>query len=205
MRAKDEKKEDMIREKAIQLLVEEGLHGFSMQKLGLAAGLSPSTIYIYYRSKEDLFAALYRYITRALNRSVLAYFEPGMSLEQGLWHQWLSRYYYIKKHPLHFRFTEQLGNTPQTGYYSRDGSATGGALRRAMVAFIRQATQRGELARMKTDTFWALAYGPFYILIKFHLDKSVNAGTPFSINEAHLRDTFERALRSLSVAPQAIF
>lgn len=198
MRFKDPQKEHLIREKAIELFVQEGFDGFSMQKLGIEAGISPSTIYLYFRNKEDLINNLYRYIERAINRSARSHLDPDlMSLEQGLWSQWLCRYYYVEQHPLHFRFAEQFRNAVQFRWYPPDRSVTGGAFRRAMQIFIRQTTLRGELARLPTDTFWALAYGPLYILLKFHLDKSLNSREPFFIKHTHLREAFDRALRSL--------
>jgi TetR/AcrR family transcriptional regulator, multidrug resistance operon repressor len=47
MRTRDEQKEITIREKALEMIVEQGFDGFSMQKLAKAAKVSPGTLYIY--------------------------------------------------------------------------------------------------------------------------------------------------------------
>jgi TetR/AcrR family transcriptional repressor of multidrug resistance operon len=198
MQFKNQVKERLIREKAIELLVREGFDGFSMHKLGREAGISSATIYLYFQNKEDLLNNLYWGIERAINRLALSGFEAEvMSLEEGLWNQWMCRYHYIQKYPLHFRFAEQFRNAAQFRSYPPDRSVTGCAFRRAMRTFIHQAMLRGELAKLPADTFWALAYGPFYILVKFHLDKSIKAGKPFFIDQSHLHRTFKRALKSL--------
>ena len=54
MRTRDEAKERAIHQKGLQLIVEEGFDGLSMHKLAKAAGVSPGTIYIYYKDREDL-------------------------------------------------------------------------------------------------------------------------------------------------------
>jgi len=46
MRIRDEQKEKAIREKALKMIVKDGIEGFSMQKLAKAANVSPGTLYI---------------------------------------------------------------------------------------------------------------------------------------------------------------
>ncbi|MGZ4091209.1 MAG: TetR/AcrR family transcriptional regulator, partial [Bacteroidia bacterium] len=62
MRIRDEKKEEAIREKALELIVHEGFDGLSMHKLAKAAGVSPATIYIYYKNREHLLNMLYDHV-----------------------------------------------------------------------------------------------------------------------------------------------
>ncbi|MBA4056563.1 MAG: TetR/AcrR family transcriptional regulator, partial [Marivirga sp.] len=59
MRTRDELKEQKIREKAIEMIVNEGFDGLSMQKLAKAANVSPATIYLYFKNREDLLNQLY--------------------------------------------------------------------------------------------------------------------------------------------------
>ena len=51
MRTRDEKKEHAIRRRALEIIVERGFDGFSMQKLAKAAGVSPATLYIYFKDR----------------------------------------------------------------------------------------------------------------------------------------------------------
>jgi AcrR family transcriptional regulator len=51
MRARDENKEQNICRKAMEMIVQDGLDGLSMQKLAKAAGVSPATIYIYFKDR----------------------------------------------------------------------------------------------------------------------------------------------------------
>ena len=59
MRTRDEVKEGAIRQKALEMAVKEGFDGLSMQKLAKAAGVSPATIYIYFKDRDDLILQLW--------------------------------------------------------------------------------------------------------------------------------------------------
>ena len=58
MRTRDENKEQTVQQKALELLVNQGFEGFSMQKLAKAAKVSPATLYIYYKDKDDLITSI---------------------------------------------------------------------------------------------------------------------------------------------------
>src|SRR5450432_1055936 len=112
MRTRDENKERSIREKALQMIVKEGLKGFSMQKLARAAGVSPATIYIYFKNKEDLVLQLCREAGEKMVDITLKNFEPSMSFSEGLRVQWINRVKYCMKYPEQMDFLEQLRHSP---------------------------------------------------------------------------------------------
>src|SRR6185436_977006 len=112
MRIRDENKEAAIREKAIEMIVEEGFDGFSMQKLAKAANVSPATIYIYYKNREDMLNCLYNTVNQRFADIALTGFKPDASLEEGLWIQWKNRMKFILEYPAYFRFFEQFRNSP---------------------------------------------------------------------------------------------
>ena len=87
MRVRDESKEAAIREKAIEMIVKEGFDGLSMQKLAKAANVSPATIYLYFKNREDLLNQLYISIDKVFAKETLKDFNPDMHLEEGLWLQ----------------------------------------------------------------------------------------------------------------------
>src|SRR5688572_2161014 len=91
MRPRDESKEQAIREKAIKMIVKEGFDGLSMGKLARAAGVSPATIYIYFKDRDDLIEKLVQQEGRRIQDAMLKDFNPASSFEQGLRQQWKSR------------------------------------------------------------------------------------------------------------------
>ena len=59
MRQKDELKQDAIIHATVRLVNEIGFAASSVSKIAKAANVSPATIYIYYKNKEDLLVSTY--------------------------------------------------------------------------------------------------------------------------------------------------
>ncbi len=194
MRARDENKERTIKLEAISMIVKEGFDGLSMQKLARAAGISPSTIYIYFESREDLLNKLYLEVDEAFTAASLKNFDPAMPFREGLWLQWKNRYKHIVQNPLQFHFAEQFRNSPLIQL----STIKTNPFRKAMQAFGENAMKKGELIRLSPEVFWSLAYGPFYTLVKFHLQQSNMAGKPFTLNDADLKTTFDLVVKGLT-------
>lgn len=189
---KDENKEATIRKKAIEMIVDEGFDGLSMQKLARAADISASTIYIYFKNREDLLNQLYIGIVQQFEIAALKDFDPEMPFERGLWRQWKNRYENIVKDPTSFYFHEQFRNSPLIKHQNSNEN-----FRAKMRQFYSNAIAKGEVIELPHEIYFALAYGAFYTLIKFHLDKSTMAGTPFTLSEEKLKQTFNAVIRSL--------
>ena len=54
MRTKDGIKQEALFEATVKLVNEIGFASSSVSKIAKQAGISPATIYIYYKNKEDL-------------------------------------------------------------------------------------------------------------------------------------------------------
>jgi AcrR family transcriptional regulator len=192
MRIKDDIKETNIRKVAIKMIVEKGFDGLSMQKLAKAAQISPSTIYVYFKNREDLLNQLYLDVQEKFEKDALKDFDPEMNFEKGLWLQWLNRYKNIKNNPTEFYFSEQFRNSPLI----KQSQTSDNAFRDSMNLFVTNAITHKEIMPMSKEIFWAIAYGAFYILIKFHLDQATMAGTPFQLSESKLKQAFDLVLKS---------
>lgn len=193
MRTRDELKEETIREKAIELIVRKGFDGFSMQKLARAAGVSPATLYIYFKNREDLVNSLYNRVNQTFTRVALENFSPQDTLEAGLWTQWKNRMRFILEYPDYYQFYEQFRNSPlilHEEVKSQD-------FKENMREFVKNAIRRGELTRIEPETFWALAYGPFYTLMKFHLQGHSMMNEHYEITDAKLKALLKRVLITL--------
>ena len=193
MRARDENKEMAIREKAIELIVNEGFGGFSMGKLAKAASVSPATLYIYYKNKEDLLNSLYNTVHDKFIEMALQDFDPSVSLSTGLMQQWKNRLRHIEEHPYHFKFTEQFKNSPLI--HHKDVNTE--EFKEIMKQFVMNAIRRGELRKMEPEIFWALAFGPFYSLTRFHIQGKSMMNDTFSITDQKLKTLLEIVLKSL--------
>lgn len=199
MRLKDENKEIIIRQIAMEMIVTEGFDHLSMQKLAKLANISPSTIYVYFDSREDLVNKLYIDVQEKFEKDVLHNFSDNLRFEEGLWLQWNNRLNNIIQNPIAYRFYEQFRNSPLI--HQKNMRPT--AFIQAMKAFHQNAIRNKEIANLPTEIFWAMAYGPFYTLVKFHLDKATMAGVVFSVTEQKLRQCFELVIKALTITSDA--
>ncbi len=193
MRTKDENKAAAIRENAMKMIVAEGFDGFSMQKLAKSASVSPATLYIYYKNREDLLSQLFNEVQQTFADVALEGFNPELSFEEGLWIQWKNRLKFVLEYPTHFCFYEQFRNSPLVNNSGIHLSS----FKENMKLFVINAIQKGELKMMEPEIFWSVAYGSFYALVKFHLQETTMMGKNFKLNEESLKTTFDMIIKAL--------
>lgn len=193
MRPKDENKEQAIRQKAIEMIVAEGFDGLSMHKLARAVNISVSTIYVYFENREDLLRRLFAGVEEHFEVDALRGFSPTLSLQEGLWLQWVNRLGNIRDNPTAFRFHEQYRNSP---LIHRNG-AENSVFRRSMTEFFEHLVRTRQIKKVPVEVFWAIAYGPFYTLVQFHLSNASMMGTPFALTEGKLKTAFQLVTAAL--------
>jgi AcrR family transcriptional regulator len=195
MRTRDPKKEKAIRDKAFAMIVKEGFDGLSMQKLAKAAGVSPATIYIYYKDRDDLIMQLYAEASNEMFGYTLDGFDPESSFKEGLRMQWINRAKYCLKHPDEAHFMEQVKFSP---LYERASKRVNSAFIDTMCAFVNNAIKRKEIVRVPLEVYWSVAYAPLYQLLKFHKHgKGVPAANPFSLDEKTMMLALELVTKAL--------
>ena len=136
MRTRDDSKIQAIRGKAVDMIARQGFDGFSMQKLAKAAGVSPATLYIYYKDREDLIMQLWSDSFKEMAAATLKNFDPAMSFSDGLRVQWMNRAKFCLKHPLQMQFMEQLRHSP---LQEKALEMMGTGFKNAMQAFVSNA------------------------------------------------------------------
>lgn len=50
---------------------------------------------------------------------------------------------------------------------------------------------------LSPEIFWAIAFGPFYALAKFYLDKGDTLGRKYSLDENKLKEAFDLVIKAL--------
>jgi TetR/AcrR family transcriptional regulator, multidrug resistance operon repressor len=193
MRIKDENKITSIREKAIEMIVKKGFDGLSMQKLAKAANVSPATIYIYYKDRVDLLNKLYIECEQKFTKESTKDFDPEMDFQDGLWQLWKNRFHLINSSPLEFHFMEQFRNSPLINH--KDVQIA--SFKEKMGKFVHNSIKKKQLIELPIQTYWSIAYGPFYSLIKFHLNQKTLHGKKFILTERKMKEAFTLVLKAL--------
>ena len=195
MRVRDANKESTIREKALQMMVKEGMEGFSMQKLAKAADVSPATIYIYFKDKEHLIEQLCQVAGEKMLTITFKGFDPSMSFSEGLRVQWVNRVKYCMKYPDQMHFLEQLRHSP---YGEKITLTMGDRFKEAMGDFMMNAIKKGELIKVPIEVFWSIAFAPLYNLVKFHMTGKSLGGKQFVLSDKIMMETFELVLKAMT-------
>lgn len=112
MRLKDENKIKSISEAAIKLIHEIGFAEASMSKIAKEAGVSPSTIYIYFENKEDMLNKIYLYAKKKFFTALSQDVDFEGSVIDILRKTYYNFYDFIINEPVIFSFSEQFANSP---------------------------------------------------------------------------------------------
>jgi len=194
MRIRDTNKIDAICTKAVEIVVKQGFDGLSMQKLAKAANVSPATIYIYFKDKEDLILKVSVKEVEKMIATTFKNFDSAMPFAEGLKIQWKNRAKYWLKNPVQARFMEQVRHSPigETVYkmVKKEFSAV-------MREFVEGAIKRKELIKLPVEVYWSIAFAPLYTLIKFHNDGRGLSGEKFVWSDEYMKQALKLVLKAL--------
>ena len=201
MRHRNTDKQRTIRERALVMIVRDGVDGFSMQKLAKAARVSPATLYIYFKNRDDLIFQLYKEEMEKMFAATLVDFDPDGSFAAGLRIQWKNRARYSLEHTLEGQFLEQMRHSPyQVQFFPRLDPT----FFDKMGAFAKAAILRKELTPMPKEIYWSVAFAPLYQMVIFHQSKFGLGGRPcgpgekkFKLDEASLEFALKLVIKAL--------
>ena len=120
MRVKDEIKQDALFNATVKLVNEIGFVASSVSKIAKEANVSPATIYVYYKNKEDLLVSTYVAIKKKLGVAILRDFDPHLPVRDIFRNLWINMFMYINDLPEYFQFAEQFSNSPYSDLVDRE-------------------------------------------------------------------------------------
>ena len=97
-RIKDNSKIDHIKDKALEIILRDGISGLNMTKLAKQSGVATGTFYIYFKDKDELINALFKEtVLHAINA-----FKKGVNPELSVLDKLSMVWYNIFNHYLEF-------------------------------------------------------------------------------------------------------
>ncbi|MCP4220197.1 MAG: TetR/AcrR family transcriptional regulator [bacterium] len=120
MRTKDESKKEAVIAATIKLVNEIGFVSASVAKIAKEAGVSPATIYIYFKNKEDLLTSTYISIKEQLSTALFQDFDDTLPIRDTLKDIWHKAFSYISEHPEDFSFTEQFSYSTYSALVNKE-------------------------------------------------------------------------------------
>ncbi len=194
MRVRDVNKVELVKQKAIELLVDVGIEGFTMNKLAKACKLSVATLYIYYQDKDDLILKVAIEEVERMSKIMLENFDPESHFEDGLRQQWKNRAKCLTEYPLSAQMIEQLRTS---AYQPKIRHVFNENFKKPLGNFVLNAIERGEIESMSFEIYWCVAFAPLYSLIRFHNEGHSLAGKSFVLSDEILWKTFNLVLKAL--------
>jgi AcrR family transcriptional regulator len=112
MRTKDDKKQEALFLATIKLVNEIGFAASSVSKIAKEAGVSPATLYIYFKNKDDLLVSTYTEIKLGMAAALSDEVDGKFPVHDILHRIWLSTFRYVSENREEFRYAEQFANSP---------------------------------------------------------------------------------------------
>lgn len=196
MRTRDIDKEKLVIEKAVEQIVQDGLQGFSMNKLARACNISVATLYIYYKDKDDLIIKIGSEIGERFFSTAILNFSAEMSFRDGLWKQWQNRSAFAIGNPIDIKCFEAMKHSPYAESIMKSGMLQ--QFKELLTEFSMNAIRNEELVELPLDVFWSVAYGPLYTLLNFHREGKSLGSKPFTLTEEKMKQAFEQVIKALT-------
>lgn len=179
MRIKDENKKTTITKALINLTNEIGLANISMSKIAKATGISASTLYVYYESKEDMFRKIYLDVKRQMIAECSRDIHLEETLEQSVRKICKNLLRYMQEYTDEFLFIEQACNSPLT---TNEMIQTLEQYNKTAIAIFQRGIDEGVLKRTSPALLISFCYYPIQQIFKEgRKDKSMLPSVDFDL------------------------
>ncbi|MGD9212423.1 MAG: TetR/AcrR family transcriptional regulator [Desulfobacteraceae bacterium] len=112
MRTKDDQKRKALFEATVKIVNEIGFAASSVSKIAKEADVSPSTLYVFFKNKEDLLVSTYTEIKRDLSQAMLECFDNSLPIRDIMKNAWFGMFEYVTNNQHYYQFMEQFANSP---------------------------------------------------------------------------------------------
>ena len=112
MRTRDDKKQEALFLATIKIVNETGFAASSVSKIAKEAGVSPATLYVYFKNKEDLLVSTYLEVKQGMGSAMLDRFDETLPIHDIFHRVWHNAFSYVAENLEEFRYTEQFSNSP---------------------------------------------------------------------------------------------
>ncbi|MGY5859362.1 MAG: TetR/AcrR family transcriptional regulator [Candidatus Thorarchaeota archaeon] len=189
MRTRDQAKYDSIVNASIKLTNELGFDGISIAKIAKKAKVSPATIYIYFKNKEDLFTKIYIDIRKKMSQGALEGLGKGRTTEEIFKSIWQHSFTFNLRHPEYLAYREQFERTTMM----RNIKVEDFELFQTVDNLLKRGIKEKTIKSLSLPILTAFAYAPIITLLNYH-----HAGI-VKMDKAHIELACEIAWNTISL------
>jgi AcrR family transcriptional regulator len=162
-------KRDDILQAALELIAEHGFHEAPMSVIAQKAGVGSGTIYIYFKSKDDLINEINRMLEKNILMVVEKDFPSNNDIKKRFFHLSKTVITYFIANPVHFRFIEQYFYSPYGEARHKERISGKNEEFEIFRQLIEQGIKEKVLKDLPVFMHFALAFGPVVILARNHV------------------------------------
>lgn len=174
MRTKDENKLIAIYHAAMEVITANGLANTSMSKIALAAGVSSSTIYVYFENKEDMLNKLFLMAKEEQSVGMFKGWNQDTQIKAGLEHCLRNYVSFSLSFPVKFSFQEQFYNSPNISPETKKKTYRYYA---PLLDLIERGIQQGIVKDCSRELVSAFAFAPLIFMIRAHHSNELEFST----------------------------
>lgn len=161
MRTRDDKKQEALFLATLKIVNEIGFASSSVSKIAKEASVSPATLYVYFKNKEDLLVSTYLEIKMSMSAAVLAGLDEEKPLHDILHKVWCNTFSYVSSNREEFRYAEQFANSPYSELVDRSQVEAAYA---PLIRIIKRGIEQKIIKDVDMDILGAFMFHPILVL-----------------------------------------
>ena len=181
MRTRDEVKQEALFRATVKMVNQIGFAASSVSKIAKEAGISPATLYIYHKNKEDLLVSTYVEIKKLMGQAVQREFNPDRPVRDILAQVWRNVFGFVAEHPAYFQYMEQFAASPYADLVDRQAVE---AYFEPVIKVIYQGMAQKVIKNVSLDIITAFIFHPILALASPRMCES------FELNRENLETAF---------------
>lgn len=158
-----EKRERII-SAALQLFCENGFQHTSTAAISKSAGVATGTLFLYFKSKDELINALYLETKAALSQHIQQDLDQAATVRDQLLIIWKKLISWAETNPYHFRFFNMFSHSPYISSLTKDEAAS---LFQFTEELVGKAVVEGSITPMDITLFVSLFGGQLNATIAY--------------------------------------
>jgi len=156
MKPKDQNKERTIIAESLNIVSETGIAGLKMSKLAKQVGISPSTLYVYFETKEDLIVSIGLKILKQISTDLDVILDESKSFDQNLKAKWIHMLQFRLNHEKEINFME---NWIQSPFFDKNFFKEKGKKLKPKTSLFKEGKKKGILKDLSDSEIHAIISG----------------------------------------------
>jgi len=156
VRTKDIHKEQAIIEKTLDIVSETGIAGIKMSVLAKRVGISPSTLYVYFKTKDDLINSIAAKLLKQISQNSATSLNKNGSFEFRLKSRWLGMLNFLMNNEREVNFIEQWKQSP---YFNKNSQVVWEENKKVKADFFSKGKDKGIIKNISEPMIHAVMSG----------------------------------------------